>query len=104
MLLIDHVISVLDCMGGQGAIVEQFILLGSAIGAVLGALHGIDLYRGQARRVLTGGRGDQRAKGLYYGLWTFALWTVFGAYVLGFWVLGSVGIGLSRFLPARRAA
>jgi hypothetical protein len=85
-------------------IMAQFLWLGSALGAVLGVLHGVHLYRQQAARVLTGGPGRRKAEGLYQGLWAFVLWTVFGAYVLAFWILGSVGLGVSRWLSARRAA
>ena len=83
---------------------DQFLWLGTALGAVLGVLHAVHLYRQRAARVLTGGPGRQKAESLYYGLWAFALWTVFGAYVLGFWILGSVGLGISRLLSGRRTA
>src|SRR5438093_3231469 len=31
--------------------------------------------------------GRSKAKGFYYGFWAFVLWTLFGAYVLAFWIL-----------------
>ena len=69
-----------------------FLVVGSAIGAVLGLAHGAWVYRLWATR-------RARLAGLYYGLWTFALWTLFGAYVLGFWLLSVVAYGMLRALP-----
>jgi hypothetical protein len=78
---------------------DLFIWIGSALGGVLGLLHGVRLYR---QKVAYAGGG--RAAGLYYGLWAFVLWTVFGAYVLAFWILGSIGYALARLMPRRRTA
>ena len=75
-----------------------FLWIGSALGAVLGLLHGVYLYRQQA--ATAGGR----AMGLYYGLWAFALWTLFGSYVLAFWVLGLIAHAISRLARMRRSA
>ena len=44
------------------------------------------------------------ALALYHGLWTFALWTLFGSYVLAFWILGAVGQSVARLIPAPREA
>ncbi len=82
----------------------DFFWIGSALGAVLGLLHGIYLYRQQAARASASGTTGSRAKGLYYGLWAFALWTLFGSYVLAFWILGSVGYAIARLAPGRRTA
>ncbi len=81
-----------------------FLWAGSALGAVLGFIHGIHLFRQQAARTAHRGPIHSMAIGLYYGVWTFALWTLFGAYVLGFWILGSAGYGISRLRPGRRGA
>ena len=85
---------------------ETFLWIGSAVGAVLGGLHALYVYRDiSARAAKNGNRnGNGNGKGgqiraLYHGLWTFALWTLFGSYVLGFWLIGSVGrtlAGLKR--------
>jgi hypothetical protein len=83
---------------------DIFLWIGSALGAVLGLLHGIHLYRQQAARVSAGGIRGGRAAGLYYGLWAFVLWTAFGSYVLAFWILGSIGYLLAGLIPKRRAA
>jgi hypothetical protein len=69
---------------------DIFLWIGSALGAVLGLLHGLYLYRRQTARVFVSGKSGRRITGLYYGLWTFALWTLFGSYILAFWILGSV--------------
>lgn len=68
-----------------------FIWIGTSLGAVLGLLHGISVFRQQSTRA-----GGSFGKALYFALWTLALWVVFGAYVLAFWILGAVGLTLSR--------
>jgi hypothetical protein len=78
--------------------------LGSGLGAVLGVLHGIYLYRQQTALTAAGGVLRSRAAGLYYGLWAFALWTLFGSYVLAFWVLGALAYWTMRLATGRRAA
>lgn len=83
---------------------EIFLWIGSALGAVIGLLHGFYLYRQQTARVFAGGNSGRRVIGLYYGLWTFALWTLFGSYVLAFWILGSVAYLFVRLVSGRRTA
>jgi hypothetical protein len=75
-----------------------FLWIGSALGAVLGLLHGVYLYRQQA--TTAGGK----AMGLYYGVWTFALWTLFGSYVLALWILGLVAHTICRLVQRGRSA
>ena len=79
-----------------------FLWAGSALGAVLGLFHGVHLFRQQAARTAHRGPIHSTAIGLYSGIWAFALWTLFGAYVLGFWILGSAGYAISRMRPQRR--
>ena len=81
-----------------------FIWAGSALGAVLGLFHGIHLFRQQAARTAHRGTVFSGAIGLYYGVWAFALWALFGAYVLAFWILGSAGYAISRLRPGRQGA
>jgi hypothetical protein len=78
---------------------DHILWLGSAFGAILGMLHGTYLYRQQAACALASGTTGGRAIGLYYGLWAFALWTLFGA-----WVLGSIAYLVARLVPGRRTA
>jgi hypothetical protein len=82
----------------------NFLWLGSAFGAILGMLHGIYVCRQQAACALASGTTGGRAIGLYYGLWAFALWTLFGAYVLALWVLGSIAYLIARLVSGRRMA
>jgi hypothetical protein len=82
----------------------NFLWVGSAFGAIFGMLHGIYLYRQQAACALASGTTGGRAIGLYYGLWAFALWTLFGAYVLALWVLGSIAYLIARLVSGRRMA
>src|SRR5262249_48916397 len=77
----------------------NFLWIGSALGAALGLLHGIYLYRQQTARVLASGTTSSRAMGLYYGIWAFALWILFGAYVLAFWIVGSIVYWIARLVP-----
>lgn len=81
---------------------EQFLWLGSLLGAVIGVSHAVHLYRRRAARRLTLAPATPGTSGFSYGIWAFALWTLFGAYVLAFWVLGALGLGISRLLAARR--
>ena len=81
-----------------------FLWAGSALGAVLGFFHGIHLFRRQAARTAHRGTVHSTAIGLYYGFWAFALWTLFGAYLLAFWILGAAGCAVSRLWPARQGS
>ena len=81
-----------------------FLWAGGALGAILGLIHGFYLFRRQAARNAHRGAIRGTAVGLYYGVWAFALWALFGAYVLGFWILGCAGYAISRLRPARRRA
>jgi hypothetical protein len=77
----------------------NFLWIGSALGAGLGLLHGIYLYRQQTARALASSTTSSRAIGLYYAIWAFALWTLFGAYVLAFWIVGSIAYWSARLIP-----
>ena len=77
-----------------------FVWLGTLLGAVIGLLHGGVVFR---RQLVAPGGGTLGA--CWFTLWTVALWTVFGAYVLAFWILGAVGLALAGlFRPGRRGA
>lgn len=80
---------------------DRFLVIGSAVGAVLGLLHGSYLYRQQAARALASGSPGGKATGLYYGLWTFALWTLFGSYVLALWIVASIAYAIARLVAGR---
>ena len=54
-------------------------------------LHAVQVYR---RRVEEEGAGTGRA--VYFALWAVALWTLFGAYMLAFWIIGVIGLAVSR--------
>jgi hypothetical protein len=77
---------------------SEYLLLGSVVGAVLGLTHGISVYRQIAARNSTGIGPGGSLQGLYYALWTFALWTLFGSYVLVFWLLGALGYPIVRLI------
>ena len=75
---------------------EHFLWMGTVLGVTFGLLHGFSVYR---NRVADEGAGPFRA--LYFGAWAVALWTLFGAYLLAFWLLGAFGMTASRVLRAR---
>jgi hypothetical protein len=70
---------------------DEFLWLGTFFGAVFGVLHAVHVYR---RRVEEDAAGPGRAA--YFALWAVALWTIFGAYLLAFWIIGAVGLAVSR--------
>ena len=76
---------------------SAFLWIGTALGALAGLCHAALVYRQQAAAP-----GGATGRGLYYSLWTVLLWTLFGAYLLAFWLLGLLGMGLSRLF--RRGA
>ncbi len=80
---------------------DLFLWIGSAIGAVLGLLHGAYLYRKITARASAAGAAGINVRGLYYAIWTFALWTIFGSYVLAFWLVGSIGSLTVRLISRR---
>ena len=79
---------------------ESFLWIGSTIGAAIGVLHGAYLFREISTRASTPGLN---ARGLYYALWTFILWTVFGSYVLFFWLVGVIANQLIHIIPSRNS-
>ena len=42
-------------------------------------------------------------KGLYFAIWAFGLWTLFGSYVLAFLILGIIGQAIAKLLPPLRS-
>ena len=65
------------------------VLICSAFGAVAGLLHAACLARRLSARADFAHCSFAPARvltPLYYGLWTFLLWTVFGSYVLYLWL------------------
>lgn len=69
----------------------EVIWFGTVLGAVVGALHCVQFLISNL-----GQTGRHSIRTLWHALWILALWTVFGAYVLAFWLLGAVVFILSR--------
>jgi hypothetical protein len=82
----------------------EFLWLGSALGTILGLAHGVYLYRQIAARAPAGSGSGGKLQGLYYALWVFLLWTLFGSYVLAFWVLGVLAYPIVRLIRRPRTA
>ena len=83
---------------------EDLLWLGAGLGALLGVLHGVYLYRSLVADARAGGAPHSRAAALYYGLWAFVLWTLFGPYVLAFWVLGMLVYAAVSVAKSARSA
>ena len=83
---------------------DLFLWIGSAIGAALGLLHAAYLYREIAARASAAGTTGINVRGVYYGVWTFALWTIFGSYVLALWLIGAILSSVVRLIPRRSSA
>ena len=81
-----------ECLSLGARDMDSFLWAGSLLGLLLGLCHGVDLWRRQG-----GGRG------VYAALWALVLWTLFGSYVLAFWILGLLLRGLARVLARRPA-
>ncbi len=70
---------------------SEYLWAGTVLGTVFGAIHAVQAYR---QRVADEGASSGRAA--YFALWTITLWTLFGAYLLTFWIIGAVGLVISR--------
>ncbi|UWQ27827.1 hypothetical protein [Leisingera sp. M523] len=67
------------------------------MGAIVGFLHMLDVFRARLDRP-----GLAYNKTVWQGIWTWFLWTLFGAYVLTFWILGAVLLGVSKLMNGTR--
>ncbi|MEW2915338.1 hypothetical protein [Leisingera sp. JC11] len=76
---------------------STYLLVGTAMGAIVGFLHMLNIL--QAR---LGRPGLAPFKTVWQGIWTWILWTLFGAYVLTFWILGAVLLGVSKLMNGPR--
>jgi len=70
--------------------VANFLLIGSALGALVGLLHAVHLFRQISPRAKASGVPGGRTQGIYYGLTAFVLWSLFGSYVLALWFVGAL--------------
>lgn len=81
------------------------LAIGSVFGAIVGLVHAFYVYAHRARR--TGRVIAVHAKAAYYALWTFALWVLFGSYVLYLGLLATAIYGLVhavKWLPGLAGA
>lgn len=77
----------------------DFIWYGTLLGTAEGFLHFLQTL---ASRL--GKPGLSTIKTVWQALWTWALWTMFGAYVLAFWIIGLVLYLLAKVARTRGAA
>jgi hypothetical protein len=69
------------------------LLIGSSVGAVIGLIHAWRVYVTRTREIptrLSKHPISVRARALYFALWTFFLWVLFGTYVLYLWLISIV--------------
>ncbi|MEZ5830768.1 MAG: hypothetical protein R3D05_06275 [Dongiaceae bacterium] len=78
---------------------NAFLLTGIVLGAAIGLTHAIQIFR---ERIASGHRGLPSAA--WFAVWTGLLWTVFGPYVLAVWLLGALGLAVSRLRQASGSA
>ena len=76
-----------------------YLLAGTAIGAIVGFFHMLYIFSARFGRP-----GLNPYKTLWQGVWTWGLWTLFGAYVLTFWIFGLLCMGISKVLHRHRDA
>lgn len=79
---------------------ESFLWVGSSIGAVIGLIHGVCLFKNISTRTSA---SKVSVRSVYYALWTFILWTIFGSYVLFFWLVGVFANLSSRMISGRNS-
>ncbi|MEM7172701.1 MAG: hypothetical protein AAF530_21230 [Pseudomonadota bacterium] len=75
----------------------EFLWVGATIGTAIGFLH-------MLRTILTrwSQPGLTPLKTVWQAIWIWALWILFGAYVLAFWIMGAVCWGLWSMLTIKR--
>jgi len=77
----------------------DFLVAGTVLGGVVGFFHAIQCVRS---RVIIDHVPLQGALG--HGLWVWALWTVFGSYVLFFWLIGLIAMTASGLVRTKGPA
>lgn len=80
--------------------VSTLLTIGAAFGALAGLLHACTIYAAELRRerLRSGANaGATHGRAAYFALWTFALWVVFGTYVLVLWLVAAPLWAVSRF-------
>ncbi|MDH3665335.1 MAG: hypothetical protein OEN23_00215 [Paracoccaceae bacterium] len=75
---------------------QNFLTIGAVIGLLIGLAHALELFQRRSPQIGSVGAA-------YSAIWTVLLWTLFGAYLLAFWLIGLAGMGLSRLWRTMRA-
>ena len=72
---------------------SDYFWVGAALGFVVGFINFLSIVSSRL------GIAELSAqKTLWIGLWIWALWTIFGSYVLVFWIVGLILFGATRLL------
>ncbi|HSM05337.1 MAG TPA: hypothetical protein VK858_12030 [Longimicrobiales bacterium] len=67
---------------------STLVIIGTAIGFLLGLVHARGVYLGRVRDAgATPPSAGARLRAAYAALWAIALWTLFGTYVLVLWLV-----------------
>ncbi len=61
---------------------------GTVVGAVVGAFNAAYVY--QTVRDTAPEAATNQTRAIYYAVWTFTLWVLFGSYLLFLWVIAAV--------------
>lgn len=69
---------------------SDVLFFGMVVSAAIGLLHALYVYREGARGSDGGHALLPFGRRVYYALWTFFLWLLFGAYALLFWFVSVV--------------
>ncbi len=77
------------------------LLIGSLFGGTVGLAHAGYVFKSLATPQSPARHTAGRARAVYFSLWTFALWVLFGTYVLSLWLLAialrAIGRGVAKW-------
>ena len=62
---------------------------GSLVGALFGLAHAAYIYRAISAQAAVG-TSENHTRAVYFALWIFVLWVLFGSYVLVLWLVGAM--------------
>jgi len=67
----------------------MLVWTGSMVGALFGLAHAIYVFKVVAYSAHEG-NSPNYLRAIYFSVWTFGLWVLFGVYVLVLWVAGTL--------------
>ena len=88
---------------------STLLMIGSAVGVIIGLIHGCYVYFQRTKEdpiKLAEHPVRVRANAVYFALWTLVLWAAFGSYVFNLWLISVVfysAYKVIKRLPIRRS-